>query len=185
MTHVTESVCTLGGAEGLDPIQHDNDSLDSVLGQLDPGRIEGLNAGEDVPVSTKKLSIDLNKDLVEDNDLKHNKQSLFASPFRVPTSPGLEEARIAALEDLLGDDFGGIISETESESDNGLLVDNSVMNGVEALCDEINEEGIDDWYEEQALPLGQSLGFKELEDARLRSILCDLNLNFGKKWKAS
>lgn len=52
MTHVTESVCTLGGAESPNPTQHDNVSIDSVSGQLDSGCIEDIFVGEDVPIST-------------------------------------------------------------------------------------------------------------------------------------
>lgn len=39
-------------------------------------------------------------------------------------------------------DLEGIISETECDSDDELLVDNSVVNGVDDLCVETTEEGL-------------------------------------------
>lgn len=71
-----------------------------------------------------------------------------------------------------GDDF----NMEESDSEGETIEDNSVVEGVLVFQE---QKAYDDWYTEEAAPLGQLFGFEMLEDEWNKLLLWDLNLNFG------
>lgn len=96
-------------------------------------------------------------------------------------NPFDEEGRIATLQDIDGADNRVQLSDTDQsdlEDDDEILEDNTDYSSVTDLQGETDERE-EEWYAEEALPLGIIFGAKLSEDDRLKLLLQDLNLNFG------
>lgn len=163
-------------------------SLTPLLGQKSQeGNISqiGLSLGEagqaDVApeLVSPGASLDLNRVPVPDINV------LIRSPLVsfVAASPEEEERRIAALDDLEDEFLGDRLSDTDksdSDLDDEVLEENTQMCGEE-LRDFNQDTG--EWYNEEAKSIGDLFGFQKLDNANLKCLLEDLNLNFGSNGK--
>lgn len=125
------------------------------------------------------MDFDLNIGVKSEFSVPKDLETSHCPATLVPVSPGDNEAQIAALDDIEGN--WEEVSETDDsdlESDEDIIEDNTAL--VAAEQESSRHLTNSEWFEDEALPLGNFFGFDKLDEGRIKSLLQDLNLDFGK-----
>lgn len=90
------------------------------------------------------------------------------------------EAQIASLQYLKGNwDDVSKSDLSDLENDEEFFVEDSSIVPKTINGERIIDGDKEDWFEEEALPLGRCFGVKQAKDERIKTLLRYLNLNFG------